>query len=233
MTTATRGNIFPVYLIADESPSMQGSRISNLNAGLRSLLDEMHKHPLEAAKIRFSIIGFADDACTELALCDLRDLHEVPTLSVRGAKTRYSAAFDATRERIQEDVVSIRKQGYGALRPAAFFLTDGEPTEATENWMTSLQRLTDSNWRAHPNILAFGIAEAATDESAETIRKIATLVDYAYVAAESHDTGGALTKFLTALTHTMVATAEGLAQGKAEVMTEQPEGYIRIKADLV
>ncbi|MFD3618730.1 hypothetical protein ACFWWT_26515 [Streptomyces sp. NPDC058676] len=228
-----RGNVFPIYLAADQSQSMT-PWIQNLNKGLEYLLNEMHKYPLEAAKIRFAIIGFADDAHVELAMCDLRDIREVPKLSPRGKSTRYSAAFDMLRERIPQDIELMSSQGYGVLRPTVFFLTDGEPMEIPADvWMSSLSRLTDNDWRPHPNILSFGIDKGAREENAGNIRKVATRPDYAFVAADPSKTGEALTEFLKALMHTVVESARNLNEGGTDLLVEPPAGFVKVSADLI
>ncbi|MFC8142976.1 hypothetical protein ACFUKV_14700 [Streptomyces paradoxus] len=227
-----KGSVFPIYLAADESPSMT-PWVGNLNSGLRHLLNEMHKHPMDAGKIRFSIIGFSDDARVVLDLCDLRDVREAPELSIQGTSTSYSAAFDKLRERIPQDIASCRAQGYGVLRPAIFFLTDGEPMDPEGAWRSSLNKLTDKDWRPHPNILSFGLSEAAQERNMGNIAQIATHADYAFVAAKAHQTGEALTSFLRSLMRTIVATGHNLREGKTELLMEPPEGFTRVPVELV
>jgi hypothetical protein len=89
----------------------------------------MKADPFSCSRIRISIIGFADDARVELEMADFRKVSEVPTQSLHGQKTCYSAAFDQVRERIPEDIEGIRRQGYRVFRPAVFFLPHREADE--------------------------------------------------------------------------------------------------------
>ncbi len=57
--TGNKGNLLPVYVLADESGSMR-PHIDELNRGLASLHEALLGEPMAAAKVRFSILRFAD-----------------------------------------------------------------------------------------------------------------------------------------------------------------------------
>jgi len=216
--------VLPIYFVADESGSMSGV-VGELNHGLRSLLDAMATETMAAAKIRFSVIGFSDTAVNRLAMSDLRFVEKMPTLGAYNT-TSYVAAFKYLKQQIPADVAALRAAGNQVHRPAVFFLTDGLPNE--EDWPSALRELTDSGFREHPNILAFGIGNA----DPETIVKVATSKDFAYQAAEGADTGRAIAKFCESLTRSIVNSGNALAGGKAELVGERPEGF-RLAADLL
>lgn len=112
-----RGALLPMYFVADESGSM-GPYIHELNEGLVSLQDAMQVESFAAAKIRFSVIGFADDAVTYLEPADLRTLPHMPVFQARGL-TSYQSAFDQIGYRISVDVPNLKAQGYQVHRPGS------------------------------------------------------------------------------------------------------------------
>lgn len=225
--TEPRGSLLPIYFVADESGSMSND-IAELNRGLSSLLDALHSETMAAAKVRFCILGFADDTVCHLPLSDLRNLESLPTLSTRG-NTSYRSAFETLRSKIPTDVAALKAEGYLVNRPAVFFLSDGHPNaDSEESWKTALEALKANTFRERPNILAFGIGQA--DPS--IILTVASKQDFAFQAAAGTDTGVAIAKFCEALTQSVVNSAQALAGGKAELQGEKPEGF-KMAIDLI
>ena len=97
-----RGTILPVYFVADESASM-GPHIGELNRGLLDLQDALQRDPHAASKVRFSVIGFSDEAFTYLEPADLRMAPQLPELTAQ-ASTSYCAAFEELIYRISVDI---------------------------------------------------------------------------------------------------------------------------------
>ncbi len=218
------GTVLPIYFVADESGSMAGD-IEELNRGLVSLLDKLQSEPMAAAKVRFCVIGFADDARCYLEPSDLRDLENMPTLSARGS-TSYEAAFRALRDRIPQDVSNLKSQELIVNRPAVFFLTDGAPNPG---WESAYDNLTGEGFAQRPNILAFGIGKA----DASVIKQVATRDEYAFIAAAGVDTGIAIAEFSEALTQSVINSGQALASGQASLPVEKPKDFISLAIDTV
>lgn len=226
MMSEPAGNVLPVYFVADESGSMAGD-IDQLNLGLVNLLDALHAESMAAAKVRFCVIGFADDAICYLEPSDLRDVEQMPRLDARGT-TSYASVLRELHERIPRDVERLKADGYLVNRPAVFFLTDGVPN-AGDGWREIYASLTDASFRARPNILAFGMGHADPD----VVRHLATSEEYAFVTAAGVDTGKAIVSFVTALTQSVISSGHALASGDAELPVEKPEGFISLSVDTV
>jgi uncharacterized protein YegL len=188
---------------------------------MKSLHVALLGEPMAAAKVRFSVLGFANSVTERLVLADLRSENELPRLSAGGG-TNYDAAFAALLERIPQDVLTLKSQGYKVLRPAVFFLSDGQPT-CGDQWRQTHGRLVDRGVTgAAPNIIAFGIGGAR----AETILAVATQQQFAFVSRPGAQLGDAIAKFFTALTKSVVQSANALAAGEpAELEVEKPEGF--------
>jgi uncharacterized protein YegL len=221
-----KAKIFPVYFVADESASMQ-PWIAELNEGLKSLLDTLHTESFAASKVRFAILGFSDTMTCHLEPSDLRHLRKMPELGAYNS-TSYESAFRDLRHRIPEDIVALKTGGYLVLRPAIVFLTDGAPN-AEEPWRDALVELKRAEFREHPNIIAFGIGEEADPK---VIREIASREEYALVTAKGSDVGNAVANFMLALTQSLVNSGQALADGKAELPMEKPEGF-KLAVDLL
>jgi uncharacterized protein YegL len=220
------GRVLPIYVVADESKSMTPV-VSELNAGLSSLHDALLREPMAAAKVRFSVLGFSDDVVVHLALADLRAEESLPLLSTR-AGTSYGVAFSLLLDRLPADVRRLKAEGFAVHRPAVFFLSDGQPTDPGQ-WEEPHRRLTDrAATAAAPNIIACGIGEA----KAETILKVATRPEFAFVATPGVEVGLAIAEFCAALTKSVIASGQAVGGDTAELVVERPENF-RMALDVV
>jgi uncharacterized protein YegL len=214
----SRGNLLPVYVLADESYSMRG-HIDELNKGLAELHDALLGEPMAAAKVRFSVLGFADDVKQRSRLADLRRETKIPRLGARG-RTDYGRAFADLRRRLPADVRRLKSDGYRVHRPAVFMLTDGQPTDDT--WHEQYDLLIDRDHTpGAPNIIACGIGAAR----AETILAIATSPEFAFVAMAGVDIGAAIAQFCTALTKSIIYSAPIGGPQPPRLVVQQPAGF--------
>lgn len=183
---------------------------------------------MAAARVRLSVLGFANGVTERLILADPRSESELPRLSAGGG-TNYDAAFGALLERIPQDVRTLKSQGYKVLRPAVFFLSDGQPTGG-EEWRQTHARLTDrSVTSAAPNIIAFGIGGAR----AETILAVATDQRLAFVSIPGAQLGEAVARFFTTLTMSVIESANALAAGQPAVLRVQTSESFTMAIDEV
>ncbi|MTE19438.1 hypothetical protein F0L17_09920 [Streptomyces sp. TRM43335] len=221
-----QGHLLPVYMVADESGSMS-PYVDDLNAGLASLRRVLLGEPMTAARIRFSVVGFAGGTTEYLRLADLRQGQEPPPLGAHGG-TSYAAVFRDLLRRVPEDVSVLKGQGYRVHRPAVFFLSDGRP-DRNEDWRTPHRRLTDrSVTRAAPNIVACGIGDA----DAETILGVATERHFAFVSVPGAELGDSVAGFCSELTRSVVESGRSIASGTAELTFDRPEGF-RMAIDVI
>jgi uncharacterized protein YegL len=213
-----KGNVLPVYVLADESFSM-GRHIGQLNKGLADLHEALLGEPMAAAKVRFSILGFAEDVKSRMRLADLRRETKLPTLTTRG-RTDYTRAFAELRRRIPADVRALKSEGYRVYRPAVFMLTDGQPSD--HGWHEAHRRLVDRELTPEaPNIIACGIGAAR----ASTILEVATRPEFAFVALAGVDIGVAIAEFCTALTKSIINSVPAGSSQPPRLVVQQPAGF--------
>jgi uncharacterized protein YegL len=220
------GKLWPVYVVADQSGSMSLC-MDELNAGIGSVQRALLAQPLTAAKIRFTLVGFSDEATVWTRMVDLREEGELDPLDSL-AGTNYGAVFDLLTELIPADVATLKAKRYGVYRPTVFFLSDGEPNDP-HGWLAAHRNLTDQTVTpAAPNIIACGIGEVRE----ETIRQVATSPQYAFVAIPGVDIGKAVSEFFRALTHSVVASTQTFGGGEDSLIVEPPAGF-RLALDVV
>lgn len=219
------GNVLPIYFVADESGSM-GNVVEEMNAGMRSLLDEISLQPFAAAAVRFTVIGFNNEARCYLSNADLRYAGELQPF-VATYQTYFSTAFDMLSQLIPQDIANLKAEGYRVNRPAVFLMTDGYPMD-DDMWSEALADL--MALPQHPNLLCFGLGDGV---NASIISQMASSSSFAYRTAQGADTGKMLANFMSSLTQSVISSGNAVGSGAGTLQAQVPEGFLQIDADEV
>ena len=166
-TSSNQGRfILPVYLLLDESASMDANGgIDASNRGLPELHRAIAGDPIVCDRYRIGLITFSDTAEELLPSFNLADVAAMPCCLAKGM-ANYGEAFNLLRDVIARDITNLKSQGMQVYRPAVFFITNGEPTD---DWEANYRALTDRTINKHaPNIIPFGYVGA----NKEVIEKI-------------------------------------------------------------
>ena len=159
-------------------------------------------------------------------MADMRSTEDLPRLEIRG-RTDYRAVFSDLLKRIPQDISVLKGNGYQVHRPAVFFLSDGQPDNSS--WQRPHGKLTDrAQTRSAPNVIACGIGEV----EAQTIVKVATQPNFAFVSMPETNIGAAIAEFFIALTASVVQSGRSLTSPNPELIVEKPEGF-RMAIDVV
>jgi uncharacterized protein YegL len=117
----------PCVLLLDNSGSMSGSKIKQLNAGLKQFQEELASDPLAAKRVELAIISFGPVRVQQNFIT--ADQFTAPRLEVEGGTPMGEAIMEAL------ELIKLRKQQYQAngvayYRPWIFMITDGAPTDS-------------------------------------------------------------------------------------------------------
>jgi len=222
----TRVNCLPTYILIDTSSSMKKVEDS-LNDTIEYLYDELITSPRISDFAHVSLITFNTDARVVLEMTDIQSIDRLPRLECQGV-TNFTRAFQVLRDCIDRDVSQLTTAGREVLRPVAFVLTDGQPTDSdghlSDDWLAEYGRLVDSGWRRHPHVVPFGFGDA----TAEVLRTMATIDGFAFLARDSGNSE-ALQRIFGTLLNTLVASA----QHNALQLPTSVEGFIRVSEDII
>jgi len=199
MNTPQEGDkVLPLYIVCDESGSMEGiGGIDAINSALPELHSTIASDPLANDMFRIGLISFSDSAEELLPLSRATDIPAMLGVQAKGVGN-YGKAFTLLRFVINRDIDALKSQGYRVIRPAVFFITDGEPTD-DQSWEPTYRSLIDKNSnRRAPNVVAFGVKGA----NATTIGKIGTAG--ALIAGRGTEPGNVLKEILRSLTNSIV-----------------------------
>ena len=214
--------VLPFYIVCDESASMSlNGGIDAINSALPELHEKIASNPLVNDKARIALIAFSDDAEVLLPLSAAADVEDMPGVMPKGA-TSYGSAFRLLKTQIAADIATFTGDGFKVLRPAVFFISDGDPTD--HDWQTHHADLVDKNSNPHaPHIIAYGVDSA--DEV--IIKEVATIAGF--VAMQGVNPAGALTEIISSLTHTIVRSSS--SSSPKLVIPPPPDGTISIVLD--
>lgn len=164
--------VLPFYLVCDVSASMHGEEIAALNDAVREIHTEISENINVRGKAWLCLIGFASRAHVVLPLTRFDEVETIDTFTAGGG-TNYAETFELLYATINRDLEALRADGHQVFRPAVFFLTDGYPSD--DDWYEPHARLTDPEWKNHPEILSFGFGEGMNQD---IVRKLATTIGY-------------------------------------------------------
>ena len=196
--------VHPIYIVCDESKSMEGVAIESINHALPEIHKAIASDPIVNDKVRIGVISFSDSAEVLLPLSKMTDVVDFPLLVAKGG-TNYGNTFTCLKQTIQNDIAALKTQSNMLVhRPIVLFVSGGAPTDT--EWRTAHAAIADKNWPFSPHIIAIGVGGA----QAETIREVATKVDnagrqFAYLADDNADPGAVFIEIFRPIIHSLVA----------------------------
>lgn len=116
----------PCVLLLDTSGSMSGSKINELNAGLRTFVDELRSDAMAAKRVEVAVVTFGP--VKTAWHFTTADQFEPPQL-VAQADTPMGAAIMEGIALVADRKATYRQNGIAYFRPWLFLITDGAPTD--------------------------------------------------------------------------------------------------------
>jgi uncharacterized protein YegL len=220
-TISTGEQIFPFYILCDESGSMGANGgIQAINDALPEVHSSLASDPLVSDKARIGLIVFSDEAEELMSLTRAADVSAFPGVQAKGL-TNYSHAFQTLRQVIRRDIPDLKQQGYTVLRPAVFFISDGEPSGAWESDYDDLINDPD----AKPNIVTFGVDSA----DVSVMKRVATVA--CYMAEDDAKPGLVLREIMRALTNSIITSTT--APKPTLIVPAAPDGCVSVPLDVM
>jgi len=142
-------------LLLDTSGSMQGSRITALNDGLRVFRDSLMKDSLASRRVEVAVVTF-DSTVNLIQDFVTVDQFQPPVLAA-GGSTMMGAGLERALDIVTERKRSYKASGVAYYRPWIFMITDGAPTDA---YAPAAQRIRKEEEAKGVAFFAVGVEEA-------------------------------------------------------------------------
>jgi uncharacterized protein YegL len=213
--------VMPFYLLCDVSYSMTYD-MAALNEGIRRLCHAIVAEPDLDDIAQICVMSFSDAGKVVAPLGQVSGM-DLPSLTVEGG-TNYGGAFQALARAIEADLAALKKEGYKAYRPCAFFLSDGEPEDSDwhQTFTTTLtyDRGTGRGMKSQLVFVPFGFRDAREVD----LKRLAYPPERSkWYHSKSSRIEEALTGILDVIRNTVVASGRTVPAGQPSIVLSQPD----------
>ena len=158
----------PVYLLLDCSESMAGEAISQLQGGIKAMVEHLQSDPHAIETAYISVITFSNEARQIIPLTEVMNFTP-PKLSVRTGSA-LGAGLRVLLDCIRREVKKTTATSKGDFKPVVILFSDGQPTD---NWEPMAEEIRRQRSPSVANIYAIG---CGPDADFSALREITDIV---------------------------------------------------------
>jgi len=146
----------PCVLVLDASYSMQGSRIEQLNAGLKIFEEQVKGDETASERVQIMVIRCGGSVSIEHDWVDAESF-DAPKLEAAGG-TPLGIGVELAAAKIEERKEDYRNAGVNYLKPWVFIISDGEPND--DEWELKADKFKQAELDGKFTTFAVGVEDA-------------------------------------------------------------------------
>lgn len=143
----------PIYFLVDISESMVGMPVSQVQEGMRTIIQSLRVDPYALETVFVSIIAFAGKAGVLSPLTELYRFY--PPVFPVGGGTSLGKALECLMDDMDRNVQKTTLEQKGDWKPIIFLFTDGNPTD---DYSAAFRRWNEK-YRRHCSLVAVSIGD--------------------------------------------------------------------------
>ena len=144
----------PCILLLDKSASMGGDPITELNAGIRTLKNELSADDIASRRVELAILSFGP-ITKDVGFSCVADFD--PPELVAGSDTPMGRAIEEALDMVETRKQTYKAHGIAYYRPWILLITDGAPTD---NWQKAAKRVHEAEKDMKVVFFAVGVGGA-------------------------------------------------------------------------
>lgn len=145
----------PVVLLLDNSFSMYGEAIQELNKGVVLFKESVQEDKAAKMRVEVAIVSFGGQVVYRQNFVTI-DKFVPPQLKAEGL-TPMGEAIEEALNRLEDRKTSYKNEGIQYYRPWVFLITDGEPND---DWENAAQRVRQGEDNNQFSFFAVGVQDA-------------------------------------------------------------------------
>lgn len=146
----------PVCLVLDNSGSMDGDPISELNKGVRVFFEALMSDEVAQYSAEIAVVSFGQEVRIELDFEALQK-QKIPTLIAWG-QTPMGEAVNLSLDLLEKRKMEYKDAGVDYFQPWMVLMTDGKPTDEIE---TAVQRIRELVLKGKLTVFPIVVGEQA------------------------------------------------------------------------
>ena len=204
-------------LLLDTSPSMSGSPIRALNAGVKAFNDAIEDDPVASLRVETSIVSFSGKAKLVQDFATVDALAPVSLGIDWLGGTNIATGINFALDMVEERKRVYKDAGISYYQPWVVMITDGESTESKEQMMVASERVRHSEESKQLAFFCVGVERADMEE----LKRIAP-----------HRTaplkGLAFREFFVWLSKSMTAVSSSRVDDEIDLSANDMSGWLKL-----
>lgn len=168
----------PCVLVLDASGSMEAktssgkTRMEELNIGVKALEQTLRGDDAALSRVQLSIVTVGGPVNDAEVMMDWTDAVNFSAFTIKaGGSTPLGKGLRIALEMVEEGKTNLKAAGISYTRPWIMIISDGEPTDSSDDWNAAIRECKSSESSKKVEIFSIGVEGADLSKLAQISTK--------------------------------------------------------------